>query len=77
MIFAIIAKSFTLFSKNLDDVILRVAFIPSLAVFFPLQSTADFFGQWHNVFMWTGLALTLSFPNVLRESPNEIRDEVT
>ena len=38
----------------------RVAFIAPLALFFPLQTTADFFGQWNNIFMWSALAMALA-----------------
>ena len=37
-----------------------VAFVVPLVFFFPIQSTADFFGQWNNVFMWSALGLALS-----------------
>ena len=38
-------------------------FIMPLAFFFPIQSTADFFGQWNNSFMWSALALSLACTN--------------
>jgi len=36
-----------------------------LGFFFPIQSTADFFGQWNNIFMWSALSLALAAGNLL------------
>ena len=47
-----------------EDLRVAVAPIIPFAFFFPLQTTADFFGQWNNIFMWTALALALSMANV-------------
>ena len=46
-------------------VITATAVIIPLAFFFPLQSTADFFGQWNNIFMWSAIGLALSAGNLL------------
>jgi hypothetical protein len=46
--------------RNRSNVVASTAFIIPLAFFFPLQSTADFFGQWNNVFMWSAIALSLA-----------------
>lgn len=35
------------------------AYIMPLAFFWPLQSTADFFGQWNNCFMWLALGFAI------------------
>ena len=35
------------------------AFIMPLAFFWPIQATADFFGQWNNLFMWMALGFAL------------------
>jgi hypothetical protein len=40
-----------------------------LGFFFPLQSTADFFGQWNNIFMWSAIALVLAAGNMLPVQP--------
>ena len=47
-----------------EHVITATAFIVPLGFFFPLQSTADFFGQWNNVFMWSAIALALASGNI-------------
>ena len=35
------------------------SYIVPLAIFFPLQSTGDFFGQWSNVFIWMGIGFAV------------------
>jgi len=40
-----------------DRLASMVAWVVPFALFWPIASTADFFGQWNNVFMWSGIAL--------------------
>jgi O-antigen ligase len=49
------------------NVIKATAFIVPLAFFFPIQSTADFFGQWNNIFMWSAVGLALASENILNK----------
>ena len=51
--------------KGRADVVMATAVIIPLGLFFPLQSTADFFGQWNNIFMWSAMALALSSGNLM------------
>ena len=51
--------------KGRADVVMATAVIIPLGLFFPLQSTADFFGQWNNIFMWSAVALALSSRNLM------------
>ena len=51
--------------KNRENVMAAVAFIIPLGLFFPLQTTADFFGQWNNIFMWSAVALALAARNLI------------
>ena len=61
LIFAIFYKVASI-SKNSDDKpISRILFIVPLAFFWPVAATADFFGQWNNVFMWTSLGFCLAY----------------
>ena len=46
-------------SRSNNEVI-RTAFIIPLALFFPIASNADFFGQWNNVFAWSALAISMA-----------------
>ena len=43
------------------------AFVVPLGLFFPIQSTSDFFGQWNNIFMWSAIALVMSAGNLTKE----------
>ena len=43
-----------------SDVVRATAYIVPLACFWPLTSTADFFGQWNNIFIWSGIAIALA-----------------
>lgn len=60
MMWAIIFTCFTHRRKSKENIFTATAFIVPLAVFFPLQSTGDFFGQWNNLFLWFGVAFALS-----------------
>jgi len=42
--------------------------IPPLALFWPIASNPDLFGQWHNLFLWTGLAVSFSAQKGYRTS---------
>lgn len=59
MIGCIIATSAK--GANTGSVLARLAWIPPVLLFFP-QPSADFFGQWNNLFLWfaVGLALAMS-----------------
>lgn len=70
MILAIIFTCFTHRLKSRDNIFTATAFIVPLAVFFPLQSTADFFGQWNNLFLWFGVAFALSSGAALSKNRN-------
>ena len=48
-----------------DNVILSTMWIVPFAFFWPIASTADFFGQWHNIFMWSAVALALASAHAL------------
>ena len=46
-----------------ENVIAATAFVVPFGLLFPIQSTADFFGQWNNIFMWSAIALALAAQN--------------
>ena len=50
-----------------ENIFTAIAYVVPLAVFFPLQSTGDFFGQWNNLFMWSAVAFSLASGNLLQE----------
>ena len=43
-----------------ENPVVRVAWVVPFGLFWPIASTADFFGQWNNIFMWSAVALALS-----------------
>ena len=65
MIGAILWKAGTTSWQGRGHVIAATAVIVPLAFFFPLQSAADFFGQWNNIFMWSAIGLALAAGNLL------------
>lgn len=66
MIGAILWKAGKTSWKGRDNVIAATAVIVPLGFFFPLQSTADFFGQWNNIFMWSAIGLVLASGNLIK-----------
>ena len=65
MIISIIWAAFAGWRKNRDNVVAATAFVIPLGLFFPIQSTGDFFGQWNNIFMWSAIALALAAAKTL------------
>jgi len=64
MILSMIWVIFKAGLRNRRNVVATTAFIVPLGLFFPLQSTADFFGQWNNIFMWSAVALSMAAINL-------------
>ena len=46
--------------RDRSNVIVSTMWIVPLAFFWPIASTADFFGQWNNIFMWSAVAVALA-----------------
>lgn len=67
MIGSIIVTCFSYRRVDKNNIFTAVAYVVPLAVFFPLKSTGDFFGQWNNIFMWSAVAFALASINVLKE----------
>jgi O-antigen ligase len=65
MIVSIIWAAFAGWRKNRDNVVAATAFVVPFGLFFPIQSTGDFFGQWNNIFMWSAIALALAAARTL------------
>jgi len=70
MIAAILWKAGMTSWHGRRHVIAATAVIIPLGFFFPLQSTADFFGQWNNLFMWSAIGLVLAAGNLLDTHSN-------
>ena len=45
---------------NYPDAILFLAYIVPLALFFPIQQTGNFYGQWGNLFTWFAIGFAVS-----------------
>ena len=67
MIGSIIFACFSYRRVDKNNIFTAVAYVVPLAVFFPLKSTGDFFGQWNNLFMWSAVAFALASGNLLPE----------
>ncbi len=65
MIICIIWAAFAGWRKNRANVVAATSFVVPFGLFFPIQSTGDFFGQWNNIFMWSAIALALAAARTL------------
>jgi len=65
MIISIIWAAFAGWRQNRANVVAATAFVIPFGLFFPVQSTGDFFGQWNNIFMWSAIALALAAATTL------------
>ena len=46
--------------RDRSNVVVASMWIVPFAFFWPIASTADFFGQWNNIFMWSAVAVALA-----------------
>lgn len=46
--------------RDRSNVVVATMWIVPFAFFWPIASTADFFGQWNNTFMWSAVAVALA-----------------
>ena len=58
-----------------ENIFTAIAYVVPFAVFFPLQSTSDFFGQWNNLFMWSAVAFALASGNLLQGRKTKIKKD--
>ena len=63
-LWSIIVTCFKASWRNRDNVVLATAWIVPFGMFWPVASSADFFGQWNNIFMWSAVALALGAVNL-------------
>ena len=57
---AVVWMCFKTGSQTPINPIVKVAWVVPFGLFWPIASTADFFGQWNNIFMWSSIALAMS-----------------
>lgn len=55
-----VGRTFILGQRARSDFAKAVAWVVPFAFFWPISGNADFFGQWHNIFMWSGISLALA-----------------
>ena len=65
MIISIIWFCFQTGMRRRANALAATAFVVPLGLFFPIQTTADFFGQWNNIFMWSAIGLALATRNLV------------
>ena len=59
-LWSIVWTCFRARSAQPGDIVVAVAFIVPFGMFWPIATTADFFGQWNNIFMWSAVAIALA-----------------
>ena len=64
MLWSIVVVCFRNGLQNRDNVIVATSFVIPFGVFWPIATSTDFFGQWHNIFIWSGIALALAAGNI-------------
>ena len=65
-LWSIIVTCFKASWKNRDNVVLATSWVIPFGLFWPIASSADFFGQWNNIFMWSAVALALGAVNLAK-----------
>ena len=63
-LWSIIWTCFRASFKNRANVFIATAWVIPLGIFWPIATSADFFGQWNNIFIWGAVAC--SIPNFHR-----------
>ena len=71
MIISIIWTAFAGWRQNQANVVAATGFVIPFGLFFPIQSTGDFFGQWNNIFIWNAIALALAAARTL--APHKLK----
>jgi O-antigen ligase len=46
--------------RDRSNVVVATMWIVPFGLFWPIASTADFFGQWNNIFMWSAIAVAIA-----------------
>ena len=73
MITSMIVTLFRASRNSPHNVIAATAYIVPLGLFFPIQSTADFFGQWNNIFLWSAVALSMAAINLTSKNNQSLK----
>lgn len=65
-LWSIIWTNFRYSFKNRDNVFVATAWVIPFGLFWPIATSADFFGQWNNIFLWSAVALALGIRNLIQ-----------
>jgi len=63
-LWSIIWACFRASLRNRDNVFVATAWVIPFGIFWPIATSADFFGQWNNIFIWSAVALSLCVKNI-------------
>ena len=58
-LWSIIWTCFRASLRNRDNVFVATAWVIPFSIFWPIATSADFFGQWNNIFIWSAVALSV------------------
>ena len=58
-LWSIVCTCFKQSLTNRANVFVATAWVIPFGIFWPIASTADFFGQWNNIFIWSAVSLAL------------------
>ncbi|XDZ67072.1 O-antigen ligase family protein [Alphaproteobacteria bacterium LSUCC0684] len=59
-LWSIIWTCFRASFRNRANVFVATAWVIPFGLFWPIATSADFFGQWNNIFMWSAVALAVA-----------------
>ena len=64
MFFYLTKYCWAIYTQSPKEIGATVALITLITVFFPIQTTGDFFGQWNNLCIWAAIAMGIMVSNV-------------
>jgi len=66
-LWSIIWTCFRASLNNRENVFVATAWVMPFGIFWPIATSADFFGQWNNIFIWSAVALSLSSSTLVKK----------
>ena len=66
-LWSIIWTCFRASLRNRENVFAATAWVIPFGIFWPIATSADFFGQWNNIFIWSAVALALCSMNKFKK----------
>ena len=59
--------------RDRSNVVVATMWIVPFGLFWPIASTADFFGQWNNIFMWSAIAVAIAGAQIDSENISSVK----